>query len=338
MGLEAVTSMDNGLIKRSLKLLNKSKRLDPKNYKYEYERGYAYYLGGDIDKAIHIFNNVLTYELISDKCHYMLAHFYTEKGDTSLAISTLKDGLMIFPRSGKIKNALGILSIDDSQALEYFESGIKDDPSFAANYYYACKALQQSPYSLKRALYGEIFMNYERNSERTKEISKIVFDSYARSIDYSDSSFVILNFGAYMMRELPGPIDSIDIPIASAIGYIFFETLDSIFLRKIGAMNIGTMIKIKTEFIREWHYNRFDDAYTQPLFAFQKRLLDLGLLNEYNRWLFMGANSEVFEAWHDKNKQKFGAFARWFSEHELDTRKGTRPVRNRSVNLRVDEL
>ena len=337
-GLEAVTLMDNGLIKQSLKLLDKSKRLDPKNYKYEYERGYAYYLGGDLDKAISIFQNVLTYDLISDKCHYMLGQFYTERGDTTLALQTLEEGLLQFPRSGKIRNALGQLSTDSERALQFFREGIESEPSFASNYYYACKALQNTSNQLDCALYGEIFMNYERNTERTKEISQIIFNAYAKSIDISDTSFVILNFGHYVMRELPGVIDSIDLPFETAAMYIMLETLDTVFLRQIPSINVGTITKIKTEFIREWHYNRFDDVYNKPLFALQKRMLDLGLLESYNHWLFMGANTDAFEAWAERNRSAFGAFARWYSEHELDLREGMRPIRNRSVNLRVGEL
>ncbi|MFI8606368.1 tetratricopeptide repeat protein [Cellulophaga baltica] len=50
--LEAIKAMDKGEIDKSIVMLEESEKLDPKNYHYPYEIGYAYYLNKDYKNAI----------------------------------------------------------------------------------------------------------------------------------------------------------------------------------------------------------------------------------------------------------------------------------------------
>ena len=55
----AVELMDNGLTDEALELLVDAKKLDPGNYEYDYEIGFAYYLNHDMQATIKVFKKVI---------------------------------------------------------------------------------------------------------------------------------------------------------------------------------------------------------------------------------------------------------------------------------------
>tara|TARA_B100000809_G_scaffold24336_1_gene21278 strand:- start:1350 stop:1640 length:291 start_codon:yes stop_codon:yes gene_type:complete len=59
---EAIKIMDNGEIEKSIEMLKKAHKLDPENYLYPYEIGYAYLLQKDYKNAIKTLKPVLKYQ------------------------------------------------------------------------------------------------------------------------------------------------------------------------------------------------------------------------------------------------------------------------------------
>jgi len=49
------------------------------------------------------------------------------------------------------------------------------------------------------------------------------------------------------------------------------------------------------------------------LITYQKKILDAGHWEAYNMWLFRKGNDEEFQAWIEKNEDKFDAFVDWFN-------------------------
>src|SRR5690606_10686824 len=109
------------------------------------------------------------------------------------AIQVYEDGLKKFPLSGKLYLERGTMELkreDLDAALKYYEMGIKVDPNFPSNYYWASRIYSYTTETVWTLIYGELFMNLERNTKRTAEISKLLYDTYVESIQIdSDTSF-----------------------------------------------------------------------------------------------------------------------------------------------------
>jgi hypothetical protein len=76
------------------------------------------------------------------------------------------------------------------KAIESYEKGIEVQPAYSSNYYRAAKIYLNTTDEIWGMIYGELFMNIEWNSQRKKEISKMLFNTYKNEIKFtSDSSF-----------------------------------------------------------------------------------------------------------------------------------------------------
>jgi tetratricopeptide (TPR) repeat protein len=83
---QAIALMDKGDYDKSIKLLEESAKLDPTNYIYPYEIGYASILKQNYDKAIECFERVVKMDGINDQCFQMLGNAYSYGGDKDKAI------------------------------------------------------------------------------------------------------------------------------------------------------------------------------------------------------------------------------------------------------------
>src|SRR5690242_175431 len=69
---EAIKVMDNGDPDHAISLLESAKKLDPTNFVYDYESGYACTLKKDYKKAIEFFNIAATAKNATDQVYQML--------------------------------------------------------------------------------------------------------------------------------------------------------------------------------------------------------------------------------------------------------------------------
>ena len=102
IGQKAIVLVDEEKFDEGIKLLEEAQQLDPENYHYPYEIGYAYHSKGDNKKALKYFNDLLKYKGISDRVYQMLGIVYDHLDDSAKAMKAYDDGLKIFPNSGKL--------------------------------------------------------------------------------------------------------------------------------------------------------------------------------------------------------------------------------------------
>ena len=94
------------------------------------------------------------------------------------------------------------------KALSYYEKGIEVDPKFSSNYYRATLIYCGSSEKLWGLIYGEVFMNIERNSKRTAEISKLLYDTYKKEIKITDETSMTCSFCQQMTMDVNSISDS----------------------------------------------------------------------------------------------------------------------------------
>ncbi len=158
----------------------------------------------------------LYYELVGD-C-------YDDMGKSDKSIDTYSDGLKKFPASGRLHLEIGIALMRKEKyndALFHFEKGIEVNPEFPSNYYWASRIF--CSYSTEKVwgmIYGEIFLNLERTTDRSKEISKLLYDTYKSQITFKGDSSVHYSFteqNTITIKDIKDTVGGLKLPWALSV-------------------------------------------------------------------------------------------------------------------------
>jgi hypothetical protein len=158
-------------------------------------------------------------------------------------------------------------------------------------------------------------MNLERNSKRTAEISKLLFDTYKSEIQFtSDTSFsVSFSKNATISISNPADLSKIKLPFGVAV----YEPTLMFSIPEVKSLDLNSLNHLRSNFIDLYFKNGHDKNYPNPLFNYQKQMKDAGHLEAYNYWILMKGDEEGFENWHSANKEKWDSFINWFTENGL---------------------
>lgn len=310
--IEAIKLMDNGEYDKSIKLLEQSCKLDPEDINYPYEIGYAYLLKEDYPKSIEYFKKVVEMKGANDQSYQMLGNAYDISGQPEKAIETYNLGLEKFPNSGRLHLELGVMyhQNDWDKALEYHEKGIELSPTFPSNYYWASRIFCNSTEEIWGVLYGEIFMNIERGSERTQEISQLLFDTYFSEIQFQTDTAFSVSFSKNNIINIESKNPKLPYGVGVFEPALMFSCIGE------DTITIASLNRIRTKFISFYYDRKFNKEYPNVLFDWHKSLIENGYFECYNYWLFMQGSNE-FNDWHTQNEEKFNEFINWFSENPM---------------------
>jgi len=307
---KAIKLMDSGSYKESIKLLKKACKLDPNVYSYPYELGYAYYLKGDLKKSIKTFEKVVGMDSITDQCYQMLGNVYDINGNPEKAIETYNVGLQMFPNSGRLYLELGVMHISDpGKAIEFHEKGIEVEPSYPSNYYWASKIYCNSSTKMWGLLYGEIFMNIERGSKRTEEISKLLLEVYDSAIDFTSDTSTSVSFCGDLILDVE---DFDKIPFS-----IMYEACSGFAIAGMKEVNLESVANMRKNFIDYYFNQGFELDYPNFVFDWHQYLSSLDYFESYNYWLLMQGKPEEFNEWYEINKDEFDDFIEWFIDNPM---------------------
>ncbi len=316
-GMEAIKLMDSGKMDESIKLLEEARKLDPERLDYPYELAYAYYLKEDYKKAIKLLEEHLDNKDVTERFYQLLGNSYDLQGKTEKAFDAYDAGLKKFPNSGMIYLEKGNVYWNKKEygkALPFYEKGIEVSPKFPSNYYRAARIYCGSTEEVWGLIYGEIFMNLERNSNRTAEISKILFDTYKSEIKFTSDSSMTVSFCQQMsinVNEISDP-KNIKLPFCM----IYEPTLlMSIAFEK--SIDINSLDRIRSSFVVNYFKSEREKTYPNVLFSYQKQVKDAGHLEAYNHWIVMKGDETGFNKWQSENKEKWDKFIKWFSDNGL---------------------
>ncbi|MBL4755068.1 MAG: tetratricopeptide repeat protein [Flavobacteriales bacterium] len=319
IAMEAIKIMDNGEIDKSIKLLKKAKKLDAGNYNYPYEIGYAYFMQKDYENAIKTLTEVIDYKENSDQCFTLLGNIYDIDKQPEKAIEIYKIGLEKFPNSGRLYYELGNVTEvlkNYEAALESWETGISVSPAYPSNYHtasiYYCKYSTEKIWGV---IYGELFINIERGSKKTEQMSKLLFDTYQSSITIKSKTEAGVSFSKSMQIVVPKEGEEMKLPFS--MHYEMTMLLGVTSELEEEELGIKALNNIRTSFIDNWYTNKRDIDYPNIVFDWHKKLIELGYFESYNYWLFMKGNGEEFDQWYVENKEKFDQFVEWFSGHPM---------------------
>lgn len=311
LGREAINLMDNGEIDKSITFLEEACKLDPQNTVYPYEIGYAFYMKEDYKTALHHFKKVIKMKNTNDLCYQMLGNSNDLSGNPKKAIKVYKKGLEKFPNSGRLYLELGNMHLKNTkEALKYYEKGIEVAPEYSSNYYWATRIYLNSTDEIWGMLYGEMFMNIERGSLRTEEISKMIFDTYNREIRFTSDSNVTVSF--CQNQILKPNYDNNVLPFS-----VVYESGILLTLIQHDTISLSTLNQMRNDFIDYYYNSEFSKTHSNILFDWHHQLIEEDMFECYNYWLLMKGAQDEFNTWYNSNQEKFDNFISWFTDNPI---------------------
>lgn len=315
----AITLMDSGHYDQSIEMLRECIKLDPDNFDYPYEIGFAYYLKGEYLTAISTLEKYKLHKNVTDQCFQLIGNAYDLLNDTTNAFKAYLEGIDKFPNSGRLFLEYGnvywrLEKYND--ALPYYEAGIQADPFFPSNYYRAAILYCSSNNVLWGMMYGEIFMNLERNSDRTREMSERLFYAYRDAIVFGDSSTSVnlcnntIRLDEKGVKEMKKGIMPLCLEYAAAMSVGVALSKDSI--------NLAELVRIRQQTLNTYYQMDLHKHHDVAIFDFQKKLSDLGHYDAYNYWLFMMGDPDGFDKWVAKNQAIWDSFANYFNPNPFE--------------------
>lgn len=317
-GQEAVDLVDQGKYAEGIKLLEEAQKLDPKNTTYPYEIAYAYYSQKDYRKAIKCLEPLIKQKTAQENVYQLTGNAYDLLNDKEKALTTYDDGLKEFPNSGSLHLERGNMALfkeDYNSALAYYEKGIEVDPKFASNYYWAARIYCSSTEKVWGMLYGEIFINLERNSKRSGEISKLLYDTYKTGIKFTSDTSMSVSFSKQASMDISDLQKGGEMKMP--YGTFVYEMTLTMSILQEKKIDLVSLNNIRSNFVDVYYKNGNDTKYPNVLFEYQQQLKKAGHFEAYNYWLLGKGEEEVFSTWRKNNKSKWEEFVAWFNENKL---------------------
>ena len=307
---EAIQLMDNGKIDESIKILKECEKIDGEDYTYPYEIAYAYVLKKNYKSAIKILDKTKKYKNATSEVYQLSGNCYSFSQKPDLAIKEYETGMKKFPNDGNLHLEKGNIFLQQkkyNEAIENYENGIKADPMYPSNYYRLALLYLNSNDKLSGLIYGEIFMNLERKTKRTIEISELLFNTYKQNIQFNGDETKI-DFCDVIITEKH--LKEIDLTLPFCGVFVSHFILATVGQKEI---TLKSLSEIRIAFLNNYYLKEDNKKYPNVLLQYHKQMIDKNYFDSYNRYLFqMGAQKE-FSEWKNKNVNDYDNFVDWYT-------------------------
>ncbi|HMC99063.1 MAG TPA: hypothetical protein VKH37_02890 [Ferruginibacter sp.] len=151
------------------------------------------------------------------------------------------------------------------------------DPGFSKNYFNAARYYYFTTDKVWSILYGEIFLNMEPLSSDAPEMKNILLESYKKLFRDADLEKSNTDKNAFVAA--------------------FLHTMNKQSLVAAAGLDAESLTMIRTRFILDW-FNEYADKFPFRLFELQRQLLQEGMFDAYNQWIFSAAqNLPGYQLW-----------------------------------------
>lgn len=314
----AVVLMENGKLEESKVLLESVIRKVPDHYIANYELAYLYTQMKQFDRSIAFLKTIENSKDVNDRYYQLLGTIYDFKNMADVAIEKYKEGLQKFPSSGRLHVELGMMyhkANDIMTALDTYEKGILADPMFPSNYFYAGLVLLGSSEPVWGLMYGEIFMNLEPYTERSRTMSKYLFDTINSNVSLTDTAFVA-NFTENKSMQFNQSSMSLEIPFPLLYQMCFNAAGRKAVEEGLDTLEIYTLGKIH-DYQVEHGMIYYKEICNNPLYVHLLKVRKAGFMEDYCMLLYKGGAPSDYAGWMSMNKEHYLEFMKWREENKL---------------------
>lgn len=317
---KAIVFMQKENPRRASKLLEKAIKFNDQKIAYYYRLAYAYHADEAYKESIGVLNHVISEKEANAMVYELLGMNYIHLNQLDEAFDSYVLGVKKFPNDGHLYAELGRLEMAKENylaALDHFENGILMDPEHASNYYYSSKIYCSSTEEIWGLIYGEMFINIEKNTNRTEEISKLLYDTFKSEIRFHKDSSISVNICQDQNKPATGS-NSLD-TLSFGKDIVERNLLKS--LVDIDEISPRSLNIMRNNFIAHYYQNKDENFRRHKLFEFHKKLIKHGHFEAYNYWLFMMGDLEKFKLWEQDNTSQWILFLDWFKENQFQVEK-----------------
>jgi tetratricopeptide (TPR) repeat protein len=288
----ARTFMRSGEFDNAIVVLVRALQQDKNNVDMQKDLVMCYYMKRDYSKALEGVKSLLDRDDADEMTYQMAGNVYKALEQVKDCEKLYKKGLKKFPKSGPLYSEYGELlwAIKDFSAIEQWEKGIQVDPAYAANYYNAARYYFYAKDKVWSLIYGEIFINMESMTERATVIKQALLQGYKEKL-FADADI--------MKGEEKNK---------SEFAKAFLLEMSKLSSLADKGITIETLTMIRSRFILDW-YNANATKFPFKLFDYQRQLLQEGMFEAYNQWLFGPVESlSAYDDWTKMHPEQYTAF------------------------------
>ena len=275
-------------------VLNKALAKEPANIAIQKDLALTYYYQRDFAKAKATIKPLVEREDADVQVYQIAGNIYKALQEAKDCEKMYRKAIKKYPNSGALYAEFGELlwmMNENFACIEQWELGIKTDPSYAGNYYYASRYYFFTTDKVWALIYGEIFINMESYSSKTAEIKNLLLDSYKK--------FFVVDPKAKPTKNKNE----------------FSDAFMAVMNQNSSVINSGitteTLIMLRTRFLLDWN-KQYAAKFPFRLFEHQKQLLQEGMFDAYNQWIFEAAGDLAkYDSWTKLNTEQYNEFTRF---------------------------
>lgn len=309
---DAVKLIDEGNYEQAITILRKCEKTDSKDYTYPYEIALAYSYQKEYQKAVNELERARTKPNLKADYFQLLGNNYDYLGQSDKAMQVYDEGLQRFPNAGRLYLEKGVVYEGKKKildAIKSYEMGISVDPQYPSNYFRAAKLYLDSSDKLSGLIYGEIFLNLERTTQRSQKMSELLYNTYKNAITFQNKNEIKINFCEVIIDEQKFKKNQ-RMPLCAVFGKNFI--LGSVHQTKF---DLASLSEMRSAFLK--NYNQEDvRKYPNVLFNYWNILDKAGHFNTYNRYIFQVGSPQEFAKWNEDNTDTFQKFADWYTNEK----------------------
>ncbi len=265
----AKSFMRSGDFDNAIVVLTRALQQDKNNLEMQKDMVMSYYLKRDYAKALEGVKQLVDREDADVVTFQIAGNVYKALEEVKDCERIYKKGLKKFPRSGPLYSEYGELlwAAKNFDAIQQWEKGIQSDPGYGGNYYNAALFYFYTKDKVWSLIYGEIFVNMESLSERGSSMKALLLQAYKEKL-FAD---VDLMKGEEKNK--------------SEFAKAFLQSMGKQSSLAGKGITVETLTMIRTRFILDWFQNNAS-RFPFKLFDYQRQLLQEGMFDAYNQWLF----------------------------------------------------
>lgn len=297
----AKSFMRQGDYPNAVLVLSRALELKPNDLQLSKDLLFANYLNRDFAKALEVGKPLVNRPDADAQSFQMLGLVYKAIAEEKEAEKLYKLGLKKFPQEGVFYGELGelVAGKDPQEAIGLWQKGIEVDPNYSGNYYGAAKHYANSGETVWSILYGEMFLNMESFTGRSTEVKNLLLDQYKK--------FYLLGYNKQDKKEVEskkGKKGKETVAFIDAVAEVLDKQKSEVAL----GVTPESLTALRARFILDW-YNTYGDNYPFRLFEHQKQLLQEGIFEAYNFWVFgPAANLATYQNWQQYHKDDLNEF------------------------------
>jgi tetratricopeptide (TPR) repeat protein len=310
---DAIKLVDEKKYDEGIAILKDCEKIDSKDITYPYEIALAYTYKKDYKSAVSQLEKIKNYENLDDSYFALLGNNYDYLNNPVQAVKTYDEGLKRFPNSGKLHLEKGVIYEFDkkySDAVKTFEKGIQVAPDYPSNYYRAANIYLNSDNKLNGLIYGEIFLNIERSSNRTKEMSEKLYEAYKNAIIFKSKNEKQISICKSINIDINTFEKNSKLPFCT-----IFEKNIVLSMIDQNEFNLDNLSSIRRKFLREYFIKDYKD-YPNALLNYHKKMEDSNVFDAYNHYIFQMGDSNTFNIWKESHQSEYNKFVEWYTKDE----------------------